>query len=101
MVTCGCVGAHELAQANSPGLFFVQIRVIITNTKHGGTLKKCRTRRDIENDPRVLKIWQEVDNGERSYWVDLAPGYSWDDCFSLHESTIADLCDKLNNEVKG
>jgi len=68
------------------------------------TTRKPRTLADLRNDPRVVEIWREEDGcfGARSsYWVALAPGYSWEGCSCLHEPTVSDLCARIGDVVKG
>ena len=59
--------------------------------------RKARTRKDVENDPRVKEIWNE---GEDGWWAYLHPGWIWDgELHCIHEDTIKDVCDALNFAV--
>lgn len=54
-------------------------------------------------DPRVLDVWRENNGPSRSkvdYWADLAPGYHFEDCTSLHEYTIEKMYDALDCVVE-
>lgn len=55
-----------------------------------------RTLRQLRADPRVAEVSQEIDGCfdgyRRSYWLDLAPGWTHEGCIQIHEPTIARLC---------
>lgn len=63
-------------------------------------MKHPRTLAEIKADPRIVKVWQKPDcrldckNG-LSYWAELAPGYRWEGCSSLHEDNIRNLSNAL------
>ena len=64
-------------------------------------MKTPRTLAELRADPRVEEVWQEHDgcfhHTRPSYWLALAPGWvNYDDCTSLHEATVKDLCGKLS-----
>ena len=63
--------------------------------------KKCRTKKDIENDPRVDEIWHENEGFERdsSWWCYLKPGWQayGNQQHSIHEETIKDVCSVLED----
>ena len=61
--------------------------------------KKVRTRKDIENDPRVESIHYE--NDPDSWWCYLKPGWQWDENeqHTIHERTIKDVARELNTAV--
>jgi len=60
--------------------------------------KKARTMRDIRNDKRVSQVFNE---GVDGIWVHLKDGFinSRLECGTIHEYTIADCCQQLNEEV--
>lgn len=60
--------------------------------------KKCRTRKDIENDPRVDFVSYEDSDG---IWVYLKYPYynTYLEIATIHEDTIKDCLEQLNNDV--
>lgn len=54
----------------------------------------------MAKDLRVVDIWMEYDgfreDGRPSYWVELAPGFNFDGCSTLHEATVKDLYAAFN-----
>lgn len=59
--------------------------------------KKVRTSNDIANDPRVDGISYEGDDG---WWVILKDDWVFaPDTHIIHEYSIKDCCDVLNNVV--
>tara|TARA_R110000868_G_scaffold29972_2_gene111535 strand:+ start:704 stop:907 length:204 start_codon:yes stop_codon:yes gene_type:complete len=40
------------------------------------------------SDPRVVSIYNEDEDG---IWVDLASGYNWNSCSSVHEFTCSKI----------
>ena len=72
-------------------------------------MKRPRTLKDIENDPRVADIWTEQDGFGRtvaecyrpSYWVSLRPGWvvRSEGTHSIHEKTIREVCGVLHYSV--
>lgn len=61
-------------------------------------MKKARTMRDIRNDKRVSQVFDE---GVDGIWVHLKDGFTNQrlECGTIHEYTIADCCQQLNEEV--
>lgn len=59
--------------------------------------KKARTMRDLRNDPRVSMVFVDCDG----IWVHLKDGFINNrlECGTIHEHTIADCCQQLNQEV--
>lgn len=41
----------------------------------------------IASDPRVEEVYQDSDG----IWVDLAPGYNFEDCSSIRRDTVKDV----------
>lgn len=67
-------------------------------------MKKARTMRDLETDPRVSFISDErgiCPHGGDGIWVYLKEGYTNThlECGTIHEYTIADCCQQLNENV--
>ena len=62
--------------------------------------KKARTYNDILNDPRVDSVSDERGYGD-GIWVYLKKGYINQrlECGTIHEHTIAECCQQLNEEV--
>ena len=62
--------------------------------------KKARTYNDILNDPRVDSVSDERGYGD-GIWVYLKQGYINQrlECGTIHEHTIAECCQQLNEEV--
>ena len=66
-------------------------------------MRKARTAADIRNHPYVDSLHAEHDGcfsyDGASYWCYLKPGFISPDmeCGSIHEATIKDVCEKLNN----
>jgi hypothetical protein len=69
------------------------------------TIKKARTWKDCQEDPRVDEAWTEGGQGigDIDYWVCLKDG--WIKCDNpqrtLHEWTVNDICRELNSAVEG
>ena len=61
-------------------------------------MKKARTMRDLRNDKRVSQVFDE---GVDGIWVHLKDGFINQrlECGTIHEYTIADCCQQLNEEV--
>ncbi len=66
-------------------------------------MKKVRTKKDIENDPRVESIHQEDDGcwDTSGWWCYLKSGWQayGNQQRIIHERTIKDICSELNNNV--
>lgn len=63
-------------------------------------MKKVRTFKDIKNDSRVSDIYHENDQGIKSWWCTLKAGWqdsSNPECHTLHEGTISQICELVNN----
>jgi hypothetical protein len=60
--------------------------------------KKAKTMRDLRNDKRVSQVFDE---GVDGIWVHLKDGFINNrlECGTIHEYTIADCCQQLNEEV--
>ena len=55
-------------------------------------MKKPRTKKDIENDPRVKEFFEDSDG----YWVYLHPGFAFDcERTGNREDTIRELCESF------
>ena len=65
--------------------------------------KKVKTKADILNHPAVDDLHQEDDGcwDAPGWWCYLKPGYISVDmeCGTIHERTIADVCNKINGMV--
>ncbi len=64
------------------------------------TYKKARTYADMGNDSRV--DWVSDERGtEEGIWVYLKEGFinTHLECGTIHEHTVAECCDQLNNAV--
>jgi hypothetical protein len=60
-------------------------------------MKLLRTLKDIRNDPRVVDVYHEAENG---WWVDMHPGWCWcPETHLIHEQTIKEVCAVLNHDV--
>lgn len=56
----------------------------------------------FESDPRVVRIYSEDDNFDRpDVWIDLAAGYNWFGCSSVHESSVARAIAAMRNVRAG
>jgi len=67
-------------------------------------MKKCRTKKDLINNPYVSSIHTEYqygvfDNYDDIYILSLKGGYWFKEegVGCLHEATIKDLCDRFNS----
>lgn len=64
-------------------------------------MRHPRTLAELKADPRIVEVWRERDgcfsSDGLSYWVELAPGFLWEECSCLHEATVADLCAALRD----
>jgi len=60
--------------------------------------KKARTMRDLRNDPRVSQVFNDGIDG---IWVHLKEEFINNrlECGTIHEYTIAECCQQLNEEV--
>lgn len=60
-------------------------------------MKNRRTLAALKADPRIIEVWEEKDNGVRSYWATLAEGYcTRADTSTLHEPTVAGMWEALD-----
>lgn len=58
---------------------------------------RYKTLNKLAEDPRVEEIWDEDRDG---LWASLVPGYNWDGCSCIHESTAAELIDAMRYVTK-
>jgi hypothetical protein len=59
----------------------------------GRNLTGLKTFDRLARDPRVVEVRSE---GADGYWVDLAPGYRFKDCISVHEYTVRDVLSAMS-----
>ena len=56
-------------------------------------MKKPRTKKDIENDPRVDLFFRDADG----YWVYPLPGFAFDrERYGNREDSIRDMCESFD-----
>tara|TARA_R110000803_G_scaffold102638_1_gene170729 strand:- start:2521 stop:2745 length:225 start_codon:yes stop_codon:yes gene_type:complete len=64
-------------------------------------MKRPRTLKDLQNDPRVSEIYSEVDD-IKTWWCYLKHG--WQDsenktCHTIHEDTIKRVCSSVHYAI--
>jgi len=64
----------------------------------GGSVKKVKSLKDIQNDPRVRDAYKDNSTGEIGYWMSLKEGYvsAWERGSSVRSEDLAYLKDMLN-----
>jgi hypothetical protein len=64
----------------------------------GGSVKKVKSLKDIQNDPRVSDAYKDNSTGEIGYWMSLKEGYvsAWERGSSVRSEDLAYLKDMLN-----
>jgi hypothetical protein len=53
----------------------------------------------IAKSDKVSEVWSEESTGD-GIWVQLAPGYSWEECHSIHEDTVGAVLVSFKSVVK-
>jgi hypothetical protein len=77
-----------------PGLRVVAYK---QDKRHAKNNTHYKTLDYICDDPRVVTIWDE---GEDGIWIQLAEGYNIDGCSCVHEWNVRDLMYSFENNVE-
>ena len=73
-------------------------------------MKKPRTKKELLADPRTATVTGEAghrahdvlwNDGENGWWCVLADGHNFWGCSCIHEDTIKELCEALEQVTEG